>query len=402
MSDEASSISLVVIAGVALVSPLIAYRMRRIGVPEVAIELVLGIILGPAVLGAIHVSSFISGLAAIGLALLMFLAGFELDLHRVRGRPLRLASAGWGTSVALGLAAASVLFAAGVIRDPLVVGLALTTTALGTLLPILEDAGVMPTPFGTQVLAVGAVGEFGPIVAVAVFLTTKNPLITLLLLAAFVVVAVLAALVAVRARTPRTIDFLRSQLDTTSLLPVRLAMFLVILLVYIASQLGLDVLLGSFAAGMVLRLFAEGSSTKGTMARIDGIAFGFFVPVFFIVSGANLDIRAVIAKPSAMLLIPAFFALMVLARGLPVLLLYRRVLDTRERSALALLAATGLPLIVVIASIGVAEGHLLPANAAALVCAGLLSVLLLPATGLRILGKQAEKPTALAADGGSA
>ena len=394
--------SLVVIAAVALVAPLIAYGVRGIGVPEVAIELVLGIILGPAVLGVIHVNGFIGGLSSLGLALLMFLAGLELDLDRVRGRPLRLASVGWVTSVVIALTAASALYAAGAIHDPVVVGLALTTTALSTLLPILEDAGVMQTGFGTQMLAVGAVGEFGPIVAVALFLTRKNPLITILLLAAFVVVAVLAALVAVRARTPRTIAFLRSQLDTTSLLPVRLAMFLVVLLVFLASFLGLDVLLGSFAAGMVLRLFAKGESAEGTMSRIEGIAFGFFVPVFFIVSGANLDIRAVVAKPSAILLIPVFFGLMLVARGLPALLFYRRVLDARERSALALLSSTGLPLIVVIASIGVSEGRLLPENAAALVCAGLLSVLVLPATGLRVLKSRSGEPATPSPDGAPA
>ena len=380
---EASIPTLVLIATIAVISPLLAERLRRFNVPDVVLELAFGIIVGPYVLKLAHTNDVVNGLSDIGLAFLMFLAGYELDLQGIRGRPLRLASLGWLLS--LGMAFAFALVSTGLAVDTLVVGLALTTTALGTLLPMLRDAGLLETRFGAYIVAIGTAGEFGPIVAVAVLLTRKDPFVTSALLVFFVAIAVACALLASRTRPPRVVALMRRHLHSSAQLPVRVSVLLVFVLVYLAFELGLDVLLGAFAAGVVVKLFTVGEDSEVIKGKLEAIGFGFLIPIFFIVSGIHFDLHVFLTRPTALLRIPLFLALFLVIRGLPALLLYRTALPRDERVPLALFSATGLPLIVVITSLGVSQGRMLPENAAALVGAGMLSVLLLPMLGLNRL-----------------
>jgi Kef-type K+ transport system membrane component KefB len=380
---EASIPTLVLIATIAVISPLLAERLRRFNVPDVVLELAFGIIVGPYVLKLAHTNDVVNGLSDIGLAFLMFLAGYELDLQGIRGRPLRLASLGWLLS--LGMAFAFALVSTGLAVDTLVVGLALTTTALGTLLPMLRDAGLLETRFGAYIVAIGTAGEFGPIVAVAVLLTRKDPFVTSALLVFFVAIAVACALLASQTRPPRVVALMRRHLHSSAQLPVRVSVLLVLVLVYLAFELGLDVLLGAFAAGVVVKLFTVGEDSEVIKGKLEAIGFGFLIPIFFIVSGIHFDLHVFLTRPTALLRIPLFLALFLVIRGLPALLLYRTALPRDERVPLALFSATGLPLIVVITSLGVSQGRMLPENAAALVGAGMLSVLLLPMLGLNRL-----------------
>jgi Kef-type K+ transport system membrane component KefB len=382
---ESALPSLVLIAAAAVLAPIISHQTRGLRVPTVVIELGLGILIGPYVLKLVHPNSLVSALSDMGLTFLMFLAGYELDLNRVKGQPLRLATLGWLISLALALGLAFALVSSGLALDTLIVGLSLTTTALGTLLPVLGDSGVLPTKFGAYVLGIGTVGEFGPVVMVAVLLTHKDPRISGSLLVAFVAVATLTALLATRAHPPKVVAFLRRHLNSSAQLPVRVALLLVLLLVFLAFKLGLDELLGAFAAGIVVRLFTMGEDSKAVESKLQAIGFGFLVPIFFIVSGVHFDLHILLHRPSALLRLVLFLALMLVVRGGPTLLLYRRVVSRAERLPLALFSATGLPLIVVITTIGTSEGRILPENAAALVGAGMLSVLLFPLIGLRRL-----------------
>jgi Kef-type K+ transport system membrane component KefB len=382
---EAAIPTLVLIAVAAVLGPIIAELTRGLRIPSVVIELSLGIVMGPYVLHLVHLNGLVTALSDMGLTFLMFLAGFELELDRLRGPPIRLAVVGWLMSLALALGIAFILVSSGLALDTLIVGLALTTTALGTLLPIIDDAGVLPTRFGAYLVGIGTVGEFGPVVAVAVLLTKKDPVITSLLLVAFVVIAAATAVFATRAHPPKLVSLLRRHLYSSSQLPVRVSVLTVLLLVYLAFLLGLDVLLGAFAAGIVVRLFTAGDDSEAIKSKLDAVGFGFLIPIFFVVSGVHFDLHILLAQPSALLRLAAFLAIMLIVRGSPALLLYRRTLSRAERVPLALFSATGLPLIVVITTIGTSEGRMLPENAAALVGAGMLSVLLFPAIGLRRL-----------------
>lgn len=393
---ESSTLSsLLVIAVVAVLAPALAYLLRRLRIPSVVIEIGLGIIVGPAVLGLAHTDEFINGFADLGLTFLMFLAGYEIELSRIKGKPLNRATTGWFISLVLGLALAYPLVTSGVVRSDLIVGLALTTTALGTLLPILSDSGDAETPFGTQVLAIGTVGEFLPVVAIAILLTSDRPLGTAMLLVLFVVIAVAAALVAARPRSPRVLTLLRTNLHTSAQLPVRVSVVLIILLVWIASRLGLDVLLGAFAAGVVVRLFSAGRDEETVRVKLEAIGFGFLIPIFFVVSGMRFDLEALVAEPASFVRLPLFLVLFLVVRGLPVFLLYRKDVPGPDRVPLALFSGTALPLVVVITSIGVQTQRMVPANAAALVGAGMLSVLIYPQLALAMRRRQRANDTGL-------
>jgi Kef-type K+ transport system membrane component KefB len=374
--------TLVLIALAAVLAPILSELTGRLAIPEIVIQIGLGILIGPYVLNLARSSDVVTGLSDLGLTFLIFLAGFELDLQKIRGRPLRLATTGWVVSLAIGLGTAFALVYSGLALDTIVIGLALTTTALGTLVPILRDANVLDTPFGSYISAIGTVGEFGPIVAVALLLTKKEPVLTSLLLLAFIVVAVITVLLAAQAQPPRVVSILNRHLESSAQLPVRVSLLFIVLLVLLAETLGLDVLLGAFAAGIVVRLFAASSETEAIRGKLEAIGFGFLIPIFFVVSGIGFDAHVFVAHPASLWRVPVFLAFMLVARGIPVYLLYRKVLTPPERLPMALLSGTGLPLIVVITSIALPEGKILPVNAAALVAAGMLSVLFFPAIGL--------------------
>ena len=277
--------------------------------------------------------------ANFGLALLMFLAGLELRLSIIRGRTLGLAGLSWSGSLVGALVVAMVLVLAGHRHGEVVIGLSLTTTALGTLLPILRDGGLLDTPFGHHMLAVGTFGEFGPIVLVALLLGGDHPVFTALLLAGFGLLATGFAYAARRPWGQPVTGALRRGLHSSSQLPVRVAMLLIVFLVFLTTRLGLDVLLGAFAAGIIVRVAVAGQEQTAEVeifeGKLEAIGFGLFVPVFFVVSGARLDLDSFGHHPAALAAIPLYVALLLLIRGLPALVVYRRTLPSRSRQALA-------------------------------------------------------------------
>jgi Kef-type K+ transport system membrane component KefB len=386
--STATAGSLAAIFLAATLAPLASDRLARwVLVPSVVLEILLGIVLGPALLGWVVEDDVVAGLSEIGLAFLMFLAGYELEFARVRGEPLRTASLSWLVSLALGVAAGLALAGAGNRAAGLVVGLALTTTALGTVLPMLRDAGETGTPFGSRVLAVGSVGEFGPIVAIAFLLSGDRPWHVTALLLAFAAVAALAALLATRPRHPVLARVLSATLHSSAQLGVRISVLAVVGMLALATALGLDPVLGAFSAGIVVRLFLQASEpeeAEEVMSRVESIGFGFFIPLFFVVSGVRFDLVSLVEDPSRWLVVPLGLLLFLVVRGLPTLVAHRRVLSAPDRRALALYAATALPLVVVITSIGVDSHDLSSATAAALVAAGMLSVLLFPLVAGRV------------------
>jgi Kef-type K+ transport system membrane component KefB len=177
-------------------------------------------------------------------------------------------------------------------------------------------------------------------------------------------------------------------LNSSAQLPVRISVTLVVFLVYLATKLSLDVLLGAFAAGVIVRLFIRGDHSEETeqiTSKLEAIGFGFLIPIFFIETGVNLDLHALVHRPKVLLLVPLFALLFLFTRGLPTLVFFRRVLDKAQLTALSILSSTALPLVVVITTIGVDEHKMKPQNASALVAAGMLSVLVFPILGLRSL-----------------
>jgi Kef-type K+ transport system membrane component KefB len=386
--------TLVLIVSIATLSPFLSDLAKRwTRLPGVVIEIALGIVIGPYVLGWAEVDTVIDFLAELGLVFLIFLAGFELDPKVVKGRPIKLAVIGWIISLGLGIVIATMLHEAGVTTGIRFVAIALTTTAIGTLLPILGDAGVLPTKLGANILASGSIGEIGPIIAISLALTSDTPGRTTIVIIVFGIIAGVAAWLATRQAKPRTIGLITRTLHSSGQLGVRICVMLCLILVWTASEFGLDVLLGAFAAGMVARLFLVGHSTGGdpdrddsasrqVQHRIEALSFGFFIPLFFVVSGVRFDLDALL-DPVELIKVPMFLALFLIVRGLPALL-YRHDLVQRDVVALGLLQASALPLLVVITQIGVETGQMRTDNAAGLVGAGLLSVVIFPIIALAI------------------
>lgn len=380
--------TLLVILTIGFVAPMITNRWPRLRIPSLVVEILLGIAVGPAGADLVEISPPIHMLYVLGLSTLIFMAGFEIQPQRMRGRPAMLALGGWITSVIIGLVLAGALQAAGVVRSELFVGFALTTTALGALLPIVRDAGLLPTGFGTHVLAIGSVGEFGPIIVVALVLAGTQPTRSAIALLVFSIMAVAIAVIVAKVLSARFPDLLNKTLHSSGQLHVRLALLLIVLMAFVADRLELDYLLGAFSAGVVYRMLLasddHGESAHAVEAKLDAVAFGYVVPIFFVVTGIDFDLEALTANPAALLKVPLFLVLFLVVRGAPMVWYRGQFHSTRERLSLALLSATALPLVVVITELGVESGQMRSSTAAALVGAGMCSVVIFPAIGIKL------------------
>jgi len=355
---------------------------RGLILPAVVLELLFGIVIGPHVLG-LKPGGAISFFADLGLGLLFFFAGYEIDVGRILGRPLRLGAVGWLLSLVLAYAIGGALAAAGVVLSLLYTGSALATTAIGMLIPILSDTGDLDTGFGTYLLGAGAAGEFGPILLVTLVLSAQSTVHNALILLAFVGLAIVVAVFAVRSSN-RTLPLFERTLESSSQLAVRWILVLVFALALLASELGLDLLLGGFAAGLITRQMLADTELSGFDSKLTAVAFGVFVPFFFIASGMKLDVSALVESGSGVLKMFTFLALFLVVRGVPALVLYRGVLERRDRTALALLSSTQLPLVLAITTLATSSGHMRPSTAAALVGAAVLSTLIFPIVGERL------------------
>ena len=371
--------TLLVAAAVAALAPVLVALLPGPRIPQVVVLLAGGVLIGPQVLGWADRTA-IDLLANVGLGFLFLLAGYELDLHLFRERPGRLAIVAWLVTVALAAATVGVLAAIGFVRAFVPVALGLTTTALGTLLPILRDNDMLGGRFGRYLLAAGAVGELFPVFAIAVFLGASNKFVALGSLVAVGVLAVVLSFAPRLVRGNRLERILQEGEGSTAQTTVRWTVVLLLLLLLIAEEFGLDVVLGAFLAGIVLRRWAPGD-VHSLEEKLDTIGYGFFIPLFFVASGMSLDIRSIAEAPLRLLV---FFVLLLAVRGVPALFLYRDALPPVRRVQLMFLTATALPLLVALAEIGLRNGTMLPENAAALVGAGALSVLVFPMAAVLI------------------
>jgi Kef-type K+ transport system membrane component KefB len=381
MSNELTQAlqSLFVVALVAALAPLIVGLIPRLRVPQVVVLIVGGGIVGPQVLDLAEPES-IELLSNVGLGFLFLLAGYELELALFRQRAGKLAVTAWVASAVLAGVLVGLLASMGLVRAFVPVALGLTTTALGTLLPILRDNNMLRGSFGSSVLAGGAVGEFFPIVAIAVFLGSNGRFFGLLSLLAVAVIALILSLIPRLGRGGRLQQILTEGQGATAQTTLRWTVAMLLLLLLIANAFGLDAVLGAFLAGVVLRRWAPGD-VKSLDDKLDAVGYGFFIPVFFITSGMGLDLRSIVQSPGRLIL---FFVLLLVVRGLPTLLIYRSALPRPQRLELVLLIATALPLLVALSEIGLETGEMLPENAAALVGAGVLSVLVFPSIAVAI------------------
>ena len=396
---EISLVGVLIVAAIAFVVPLALGLMPSLRIPSVVVEIVVGIVIGPAVLGLVEVDAPLRFMSLLGLAFLLFLAGTEIDLGGLlRGGALRSAGVGFALSLAIALGVALLLGAVGLVRAPLLVAIMLSATSLGIVVPVLADAGEGRSALGQLVIAASSVADFGAVILLSLFFSGDSSSVgsTLLLIGAFVVlVAAIGITVAEFEHLNRLNAVLRRLEDTSAQIRVRGALLFLIGFSVLAQFLGLEIILGAFIAGTVLRLVDKDGLMTHPLFRqkLEAVGFGVFIPFFFVVSGIQLDVGALLEGGGAALApVPVFLLALLLARGLPAIL-YRRMVDTRGVLAAALLQATSLPFIVATTGIGMELGILSPATGAALVLAGLLSVVLFPLGALTLL-RGGKRPSA--------
>jgi len=383
---DVSVSSMLFVPAIAAVAPLLVRGIGRwLAIPLVVFEIVLGLLLGPAVLGWVVPDAFLDLLSQFGLAMLFFLAGNEIDFRTIRGRPLNRAAMGWIISLAAGIGIGAVV--AVDVPSAAFIGISLTSTALGAILPVLRDSGDLGTPFGISVIALGAVGEFGPLLAISLFLSGRSPLVAALVLVLFAVIAGTAIWLAARGVGARMHRVITATLHTSGQFAVRLVLFVLLALVALSIVLDLDMLLGAFTAGVIFRLLMAGApepDAEAVESKLEAVGYGFLVPVFFINTGVEFDLDALFADGRTLAMLPLFVVLLLVVRGFPSLLAAQPDASRRDRIATALFGSTGLPIIVAVTAIGVDRKELDPGTAAALVGAGMLSVLLFPLIALAI------------------
>jgi Kef-type K+ transport system membrane component KefB len=369
-------------------APLLIGFAPRLRFPAVVLEIVIGIVLGPSVLGWVTVDLPVQILSLIGLAFLLFLSGLEIDPRRLHGSLLRVALLGYVVTLALGVPIGLAADAAGWVTSPVLLIIALSATSLGLVVPVLKDAGRVDGEVGQTTIVAATVADFSAIVLLSLLFSASDggPGSRLLLIALFALLVGATGVVVGRVGMSRRLgDVLLRLQDTTAEIRVRFAVVLLIAFTALAERFGLESILGAFLAGVVVsEVDHDSTSHPYFRAKLEAVGFGFVIPVFFVSSGIRLDLQGLLDSPSALLRVPVFLLALLVMRGVPALL-YIRSLGRRLALAAALLQATSLPFIVAATQIGVELGDLSAVTAAAIVSAGLLSVLIFPAIALSLL-----------------
>jgi Kef-type K+ transport system membrane component KefB len=394
---------LLVVTVVAFAAPLLLGLSPARRLPFVVLEIVAGIVIGPSGLGWVKVDLPIAILSVVGLAFLLFLAGLEVELDRLKGRILLFVGGAFALSFGLALLVGYGLAATGQVKSPLLVAIIFSATSLGIVIPLLKDAGESTSNFGQLAIAGATIAEFGAVILLSLFFSREATSIgtKLVLLGSFVLLAMVFAFAVLRVEQSRRFSAILLRLqDTTAQIRVRGAFMLLIAFVALAQVLGLEVILGAFLAGVILRLVDRDRTMTHPQFRqkLEAVGFGVFIPIFFVTSGLQFDLGALFASASTIVLVPIFLLALLLVRGVPALL-YRPLVGTRRAVVAGLLQAISLPFIVAAAQIGMELGLLTRATGAALISAGLLSVLIFPVLALTILRRAELAPVPMSEAG---
>jgi Kef-type K+ transport system membrane component KefB len=384
--------SVLIIAGISVFVPAVLGLLPGLPVPGAVLEVIAGIVVGPSVLGWARIDAPVEVLSTLGLGMLLFLAGLEIDVERLRSPLARLAGLAFALSAALGLGGGFLFWAAGQATFPILLGIILMSTSAGLLLPLLKDAGEAGTEFGQLIMTAAALAEIVPILLLSLLFSAsaKTPVDQVVSLAVFVALLVLIGLAVAGVRRLQRLDQLLDYLSRRSgQLRVRAALTLALGCGVLAYQFGFASILGAFAAGLLVRIIeiSGREPNRDFLIKLDGIGFGFLIPVFFISTGVAFQLKGLLAHPGALALVPLFLLALLIVRGVPALL-YVRAVGRRRAVTGGLLQATTLTFVVVATEIGLETGKLTPATSAALVAAGLLSAALFPGAGARLLARR--------------
>lgn len=375
-----------VISCIAVLAPLLNRIPIFARAPIVAIELLLGMLVGPSGAGLVSADSALDFLREFGLVYLFFQAGFEFNQKEISGKPLRLGLYAWLASLSLSIIISGLLYLTGLVEAPLLVALILPTTAFGILILMLRQAGELDDEFGHYVLGVAAVSELGPLILASIVLAQHNHhLHQTLLSALFIAIGLAAIFFLKRARSDRLAESIVHWLGDGELLPIRISLVVLLGFVSFADRLGMELVVGSYMAGMAVAVLVRGTRAEILKERLTTIGSGFLIPLFFIESGVVFDFSALVSSPASVLRFIVFCLAFLLIRLAP-LNIYRGTLPERDMPALALLSSTTLPLVVALTYLGVSRGQMAPETAAALVGAAMVTVTAFPTMAFWLRG----------------
>ncbi|MDO4916579.1 MAG: cation:proton antiporter [Rothia sp. (in: high G+C Gram-positive bacteria)] len=382
-------ISLFWIALVTMLSPLIS-SMTRKKLPDVVILLILGMIIGPNALALADTSNGISLIKNIGLGVLFLLAGYEVNTSALKSRQGGMALATWIVSFIAGLLVGAVVTGwSGGFSNYAVLAIAMSSTALGTILPMVRNNGKSGTRLGQSIIIHGAIGECAPIFAMALLLSSHGTAMAALILLGFCAIAVVTALIPHRAleHIPGLRRVMAANASATTQTMLRLAMLLLVTLMMVAAVFELDVVLGAFAAGIILRSLTPDGAFEPFSKRLDVLGFSFLIPLFFVTSGMGIKVQVLAEKP--LVLVGIVLALLTV-RGLPVVLTekffdtHSGLKTTNEKVQLGLYAAAGLPILVAVTEVAEKNHLMTEQTASLLVAGGALTILVFPLQAVAI------------------
>ncbi|RMF50908.1 MAG: hypothetical protein D6755_00480 [Anaerolineae bacterium] len=378
-------VPLLLVIALAFLVPILLSRFRSL--PVVVGEILAGVIIGPSLFNILEHSLTLDFLGDIGLAFLMFLAGLEIDLETIlpkqdsepRPNYLRQAGVVYFFTLLLALPAAYLLQGIGLQANPLLLVFVLSATSLGVLLPILKERDLLPRPFGQMVFISATLADFLTVLLFTVYILTSENGFTVeifsvgLLFLVFLVVMRLAPPLVRLKPVERVFEELSR---ATVQIKVRGAIAIMLAFVVLAEAVNAELILGAFLAGVVISWLRSPDDT-GLLHNLEAFGFGFFIPIFFILVGADLDLRALFAQPRYLLILPVLLVVSILVKGLPMFLL-RGQFSWREMLSSGFLLNTHLSLEIAVVVIGERVGLVDTATSALIILFSALTVVLMP------------------------
>ena len=378
--------ALLLITFLALIVPVIVRHITFIRLPGVVGEILAGIVIGRSGLNLVEATPILTFLQEFGFTLLMFLSGLEMNLGALRSpvardtparswqQPIPLALLIFVLTVVMALIVGVAMAAFNLASNPILMGLILSTTSLGIVVPVLKERGLTTTRYGQVLLVSALISDFVTLLLLSLVIAilsqglTLDLLLVLLLLAAFVAAVHIGGIVSRLTLLTRIIDELS---HATAQIQVRGALALMVAWVVLAQALGVEVILGAFLAGAIIS-FSRRRADSPLPEKLDAIGFGFFIPLFFIMVGAEFDIRTLLASPRGLLLVPVLIAGAYIVKIVPALLL-RSIFSWRETLAAGMLLASRLSLIIAASAIALELGAITPATNAALILVAIVT-----------------------------
>lgn len=382
--------ALLIVLFAALLTPLITARFHLTRMPTSISEILMGIIIGKTGLNIVHPDTSLQYIANLGVIMLIFLGGMEIDFSLLKPKkdkseysPLGTSFAGFVSIFVMSMILSGFLYYTHIFTDFILAVILFSTIALGVIISLLKEVGLLNTNYGQTILLTAAFGEFIPLVALTIYsaVEQQNYISVFGLPVIFIIAIILLR------RFNRIYVFFDKIDKSTTQLDIRLAFFLIFTLVTFAQQIGAESILGSFLAGAVMKLLKPKQDTE---EKLSSMGYGFFIPVFFITTGVNLNLRTLFTDQGALILIPVFLIAFILSKT-AVYIAFRRRFGRRYATAAAIVTSTTITLVLPILQVGRNLKLITTAQSGAITLAAIVTCLICPVIFNKILSKEDQK-----------